>query len=218
MAGGRDFGMRAALATAVTSVFGPRARVRREPWAFVLGVTGGLAAMVLAAQVRIPVLGTDVPMTLQSFGVLLVGFALRPPQAVTAALLYLSCGVAGLGVFAAGSTGLFGPTGGYLVGFVAASWLVSRLTPRGRSQPVSFVRLLAAGAAGMVVILAFGVAGRVPALGGDVGLAIQTGLLPFVGKSVVELLLAVSLVTSLRGMRRAFPGTVPMNRFGGFRS
>ena len=218
MAGGRDFGMKAALATAVTSVFGTRAWVRREPWAFVLGVSGGLAAMVLAAQVRIPVLGTDVPMTLQSFGVLLVGFALRPPQAVAAVLLYLGCGAAGLGVFAAGSTGLSGPTGGYLVGFVAASWLVSTLTVRGRSQPVSFVRLLAAGAAGMVVILTLGVAGRVLALGGDVGLAIRTGLLPFAGKSVVELFLAVSLVTSLRGMRRSLSGTAPKNRFGGFRS
>ncbi len=207
--------MRAASAT---GVFGTSPWVRREPWAFVFGVSGGLAAMVAAAQVRIPVLGTDVPMTLQSFGVLLVGFTLRPSQAVTAALLYLSCGAAGLGVFAAGSTGLIGPTGGYLVGFVAASWLVSTLSQRGLSKPVSVVRLLAAGTAGMVAILALGVAGRVPALGGDVGLAIRTGLLPFVGKSVVELLLAVSLVTSLRGMRRAFPGAVPMDRKGGFRS
>ena len=175
-----------------------------------------LAAMVAAAQVRIPVLGTDVPMTLQSFGVLLIGYTLRPPQAVAAALLYLGCGAAGLPVFAAGSTGVGGPTGGDLVGCVVASWLVSTL--KGRSQPASLVRLLAAGAAGMVAILTLGVAGRVPALGGNVGLALRTGLLPFVGKSVVELLLAVSLVRSLRGMRRPFPGTVPMNRFGGFRS
>lgn len=216
MAGPRDFGMKAALATVVTSVFRTRAWVRREPWTFIIGVSGGFAAMVAAAQVRIPVLGTDVPMTLQSFGVLLVGYTLRPSRAVAAALLYLGCGAAGLGVFAAGSTGLSGPTGGYLVGFVVASWLVSTL--KGRSQPVSIVRLVAAGAAGMVAILTLGVAGRVPALGGDVGLALRTGLLPFVEKSVVELLLAVSLVTSLRGMRRSLSGTAPKNRFGGFRS
>ena len=66
MAGRQDFGMRAASAT---GVFGTRPWVRREQWAFVFGVSGGLAAMVAAAQVRIPVLGTDVPMTLQSFGV-----------------------------------------------------------------------------------------------------------------------------------------------------
>ncbi len=137
-------------------------------------------------------------MTMQAFGALLAGYALRPHQALAATMLYLACGAAGLPVFAPGSSGLAGLTGGYIIGFVAAAWLVSLLKgPPG----AGYGRLLTAGAVGTIAILVVGVIWRVPALGGDLPLAIRTGLVPFLGKSLVELFLAAGLVRSVRGLR-----------------
>jgi hypothetical protein len=78
---------------------------------FSLSVIGFAAFTALGAQVRVPVPWSDVPMTLQSLAVLMVGFTLGPVAACSAMLLYLGCGAAGLPVFAPGSAGLFGATG-----------------------------------------------------------------------------------------------------------
>lgn len=158
----------------------------------------------LGAQVRIPVPWSDVPLTLQVLAVLSTGLMLPPAGAVAATLLYLVCGVAGLPVFAVGSAGLAGPTGGYLVGFVLAAGLVSAL--RG-GREAGFGRLLAVSAVGSLVILALGALWRVVLacawglFGGDTGLAVTTGLMPFLAKTVVEVFLAVTLVVSIRGPR-----------------
>ena len=113
-------------------------------------------------------------------------------------LLYLLCGAAGLPVFAPGSAGLIGPTGGYIVGFLAAAWLVSVLKGGSRA---GFARLLGAGAAGTLTVFLLGFAWRVFWFGGGVQLAIATGLAPFALKTGVELLLAVGLVSSFRSWR-----------------
>jgi len=152
----------------------------------------------LGAQVRMPIPGTDVPLTLQLLAVLLTGFALTPARATTAVLLYLLGGAAGLPVFAPGSAGLIGPTGGYIVGFVAAALLVSVLKGGGEA---GFARLLAAGAVGTVAVFAVGVGWRVVWFGGDARFAVVTGLTPFVVKAVVELLFAVILVSMVRARR-----------------
>ncbi|UCE58852.1 MAG: biotin transporter BioY [Phycisphaerales bacterium] len=166
-------------------------------------VLGCCALIALGAQVRVPIPGTDVPMTLQLLAVLLTGFALPPARAMCATLLYLACGAAGLGVFVPGSAGVVGPTGGYLVGFVVAAWLLSVLKGGSRS---GFFRLLAAGAVGCLAVFVLGIAWRTFWFAGDVRLAIVTGLLPFAGKAVVELLLATTMVTAVRGLRRVGAG------------
>jgi len=163
------------------------------------GVLVGCFLMSLAAQVKVPVPGTTVPMTLQSFAVLLVGFALEPSRAAAAMLLYLACGACGLPVFAPGSAGLAGETGGYIVGFVLAASVISLVRGRGEA---ALVRSLQAGTVGLMVLFVCGVGWRAVWSGGDVRFAVVTGLLPFVVKAVVELLLALTLVTSVRGLRR----------------
>ena len=162
-------------------------------------VLGGCLLMALAAQVRIHVPGTDVPMTLQSLAVLLCGLSLTPPRAVAAMLLYLGCGTLGLPFFAVGSGGLLGPTGGYLMGFVVAAGVVSGLTGTGE---VRFFRAVLAGLIGMAVLFGIGVGWRVVWLGGNVKLAIATGLVPFALKTVVETLVAATLVGSWRSRGR----------------
>lgn len=162
-------------------------------WTFGLSVLAFAALTALGAQVRVPIPWSDVPMTLQSLAVLLAGFTLGPIAATSAMILYLACGAAGLPVFAAGSAGLFGATGGYLIGFVFAAMVISLL--RGR-QRASVGRLLIAGFAGLAVLFAFGLAWRyVYAMisGVDAGALLAAGVVPFIPKAIVELLLAVTL-------------------------
>ena len=81
-------------------------------------VAMGTALTALAAQVSVPVPGSPVPVTGQTFAVLLVGAALGPGRAVASQALYLLLGVAGLPVFTQGAHGievLFGATGGRFV-------------------------------------------------------------------------------------------------------
>jgi len=158
-------------------------------------VPGFVLLMTLTAQVRVPVPGTDVPMTLQLLGVLLGGLLLSPSQAAAALSAYLVLGSAGLPVFAPGSTGLWGPTGGYLVGFIPAACLMGVV--RGRSG-AGVSRLMAAGFVGVVVVFVCGIGWRTVWLAGEWRLALLTGLLPFAIKAMVELCLAVALVVTVR--------------------
>ncbi|MBU0718981.1 MAG: biotin transporter BioY [Planctomycetes bacterium] len=159
-------------------------------------VVGGCALMCLAAQVRVPLPGTVVPMTLQSLSLLLVGFVLCPRHAASAMLLYLACGTLGLPVFSPESAGLLGPTGGYLVGFVLAAWTISALS--GPEKP-STGRLVVAGAVGLVVLFATGLGWLTVWLGGDVEQAALMGVVPFVVPALAELALAVACVAVASG-------------------
>jgi biotin transport system substrate-specific component len=164
-------------------------------------IIGFAALTALAAQVKVPLPWTDVPMTLQSLAVLLAGLALSPAASAAAMVLYLCGGAAGLPVFTPGSQGLVGPTGGYIVGFVAAAWTIAML--RGGSN-ASAVRLGFAALGGMGVLFTCGTGGRTIwalAHGIDPKLAMATGLLPFIPKALIEIGLAVSLVTATRGFR-----------------
>lgn len=166
-----------------------------------LPIMGFAALTALAAQVKVPLPWTDVPMTLQSLAVLLAGLALSPAGSAAAMVLYLCCGAAGLPVFMPGSLGLVGPTGGYIVGFVAAAWTIAVL--RGGLN-ASVRRMAAAAFCGMCVLFACGVCWRAvwaPAVGVDPGVAVLTGLAPFIPKALIEIGLAVSLVTATRGFR-----------------
>lgn len=112
----------------------------------------GLAALTaLLAQVRVPVPFSPVPITGQTFAVLLGAAALGPLRAVTAQGLYVLVGLAGLPVFsgwAGGVEAVLGVTGGYLVGFVVASLVVGALARRGLDRrPIGMLVAFAAGTA-----------------------------------------------------------------------
>lgn len=160
-------------------------------------IVAGCALIVLGAQVRIPLPPSPVPMTLQLMGVLFIGLTLVPAQAVSATVLYLLCGAAGLPVFAAGSAGVFGPTGGYLVGFVASAWLVSSMT---RRSEIGLYRLLLAATCGTVVVFVLGV-GWLAVWPSDVGLSLKMGLFPFALKAAVQVPLVAVLVFQVHRIR-----------------
>ena len=167
--------------------------VTHDAWMDVSSIFAGCLVMILAALVRVPVPGTDVPMTLQLLGVLLAGYALNPACAALSMVLYMVCGACGLPVFA-GTGGLMGSTGGYIMGFVPAAYVVSLVSG---SKSASVARMIGAGLCGMSIVFGMGVAWRVvllPVFGvgqEHAGLAVATGIVPFVGKAVVELMLAV---------------------------
>lgn len=100
--------------------------VRAHPWARLAAAPILFAGLVaLGGQIRIPIPGNPIPLTLQLVAVLLAGAFLRPAAAASSMALFLTAGALGAPVFAGGGLGagwLVGPTGGYLIGFVPAAF------------------------------------------------------------------------------------------------
>lgn len=163
----------------------PRAGVLQN----MLLIFGASAVTALAAQIAVPVPWSPVPITGQTFAVLLSGAALGARRAFLAQALYLVEGSMGLPVFAAGTTGLAtfaGPTGGYLVAFPFAAALTGTLAARGWDR--HFATMLLGMLLGSAVIFAFGLiqlSRFVPQ-----AQLLAAGLLPFVPGDLIKSALA----------------------------
>ena len=156
-------------------------------WKLVL-VLAGSALIALAAQVRIPLPFSPVPVTGQTFAVLLVAAALGR-LGLWSVIAYLIEGAAGLPVFAGGTFGvgtIVGPTGGYLIGFALAAAVVGSAAERGWDRHLATA--LAAMLLGEVAIYACGLAwlARFPL---PVPL-LDAGLIPFIPGDVLKMVLA----------------------------
>ena len=157
-------------------------------------VVAGALLIYLSARVAIPVPGSPVPITGQTFGVLLVGGALGFRRGLIGVALYVLLGVIGLPFFAEGKGGIsviWGATGGYLIGFVIAGALVGRLAELGWDRRIG--GSLGAMLLGSAVIYAIGL----PWLGVVVGMSpaetIAQGLTPFIFGDAIKLVLAAVL-------------------------
>ena len=143
----------------------------------------------LSAQIEFHLPWSPVPVTGQTFMVLLTGALLGRRWGMASMAMYLAQGCAGLPVFAGGAAGfhwLLGPTGGYLLGFVPAAWLTGRLAERGWGR--SPLTAAAAMAIGSSVIFAFGLAGLarfVPS-----GKLFALGLFPFIPGDLAKVVFA----------------------------
>jgi biotin transport system substrate-specific component len=160
----------------------------------VVAVGLGALLVALAAQVRVPLPFTPVPVTLQDLAVLTVGGLLGATAGAAALVTYLGLGILGLPVFSGGGAGLpwlFGPTGGYLLAFPVAAFLMGAVAHRR-----GFVRALVGATLGMVVIHLGGVA-QLALLTGDLATAFRTGSLPFVSVSALKAALAAALVAGV---------------------
>lgn len=161
----------------------------------------GLTA--LAAQIRIPLGFTPVPITGQTFAVLLAGAALGARLGAGSQLIYLAAGAVGLPVFTGGGSGLeyfTGATAGYLVGFVLAAALVGRLAERGQDRKVNTA--ITAFLAGSAIIYACGAVGLMITADMDLTTAIAQGVTPFVFGDVLKATAAgmlLPLAWKLRG-------------------
>ena len=158
-------------------------------------IVAGAALTAVAAQVALPVPGSPVPVTGQTFAVLLTAAALGPARGLAAQALYLVLGIAGLPVFAGASHGpgaLFGATGGYLAGFLAAAVIVGYGTRRGADRsPVQTLLLFALASAAIYLI---GTAWLCVDTGMSVSAGISAGVTPFLPGDAVKALLAAGLL------------------------
>ena len=158
-------------------------------------VAGGAAFVGLAAQISIPLPFTPVPLTLQTFAVLLAASALGTVRGVASMALYALAGIAGVPWFAEGSSGLTMPSFGYIVGFIAAAFVVGRLAEHGATRVLG--RSIGLMLIGSVVIYAIGatwlkVSLGVPFLGADSAWAY--GVQPFLIGDAMKLLAAAALL------------------------
>ena len=167
-----------------------RSPAERIAQGVVFALSGSLL-LVLSAKVQVPFY--PVPLTLQTLVVLLLGATLGARLAAAAVALYLIQGLAGLPVFAgavAGPAYMAGPTGGFLVGFLAAAALTGFVADRRWDR--SWIRLLASLSLGHAVVFAFGFLWLAQLIG--VQKAFAAGVAPFVLATIVKTLLAVALV------------------------
>ena len=163
----------------------------------VILVALGTALLTLSAKVNLPL--PYVPMTLQTLVVLMIGAAYGWRLGCATVIAYLAEGAIGLPVFAGpigGLAPLFGPTGGYLFGFVPAAFATGWLSERGWDRSVP--RLFVAMALGHIIILAAGYVWL--AVGMKLGFekAWLVGIAPFLAASVVKNALGAALVPAIR--------------------
>jgi biotin transport system substrate-specific component len=154
-------------------------------------VVGGAALTALAAQVSIPLPFTPVPLTLQTFAVLLVGASLGTARGLLSMALYLLVGVAGAPVFSHGTSGWGGASFGYVVGFVLAAALVGRLAERGLTRTP--VRTAAVMVLGNLAIYAVGVPWLMAVAHVDLPKALALGVVPFLLGDAVKVAVAAGL-------------------------
>jgi len=156
-------------------------------------VAAGSLLIALSAWVAVPLPFSPVPVTGQTFAVLLVGSALGARRGAAAALAYLAEGCSGLPVFAGGAAGphvLVGPTGGYLAGFVLGALVCGALAERGWDRRVLttvFSMIL-----GNIAILIPGLLWLQRFVGPESTFAM--GLFPFLPGDVVKIALAAALL------------------------
>lgn len=155
-------------------------------------VVAGSLLLTLSAKLHVPF--WPVPMTMQTYVVLVLGMALGPRLGCAAVALYLVEGAVGLPVFSGtpergiGLAYMAGPTGGYLAGFLAAAALVGAMSARGMDRrPLG---ALLAAVAGMAVIYLLGLAWLSHLIG--IEKAVKFGALPFLLGDGLKILLVMA--------------------------
>jgi biotin transport system substrate-specific component len=150
-------------------------------------VLGAALLTAVCAQISIPLPGDPVPITGQTFAVLLSGAALGANRGALAMGLYLALGLIGLPVYSDGGAGagvVWGATGGYLIGFLPAAYLVGRLS--GARLDRSPWKALPLFTLGSLVVFAVGVPWLAVSADVTLGRAIELGFIPFVAGGIVK--------------------------------
>jgi biotin transport system substrate-specific component len=182
--------MRPDAATLRLAVF-PRPRALTD----VLLVLGGAGFVALAAQVSIDLPFTPVPITGQTFAVLLVGASLGALLGLASLGLYLFVGSLGAPIYADGQGGwdtLSGPTGGYIIGFALAAFVIGALAQRHWDR--RFSSAVAAMLTGNVVIYLVGLPWLAEKIDAGLETTLEQGLYPFVVGDLLKLYLAGALL------------------------
>ena len=177
----------------VAGVFRPCRKIYAGFYDISLIIVGSLL-IGLCAQVKIRLPFSPVPVTLQTFAVLIIGALLGSRRGGLCVLAYITEGAAGLPVFAAGAglTVLSGPTGGYLVGFIAAACITGLLAEKGWDRQVATTVL--AMLLGNASIYVFGLLWLSCLLGAK--MVLTAGLYPFIIGDCLKISLAAIILPS----------------------
>ena len=150
------------------------------------------AALTAAVSpIKIPLGFTPVPITLQTLMVLLAGALLGANLGALSQALYVLVGALGLPVFAGGGSGfgaLFGPSGGFLFGFIAAAYVVGKIVEKVKKP--GYLQLVIAMLIGSLVIYVFGVSGGLIATGLPLTQILVGWVLPFIIGDIIKLVAA----------------------------
>jgi biotin transport system substrate-specific component len=179
--------VRSTLASAIWPVMENRSALLR----LAVLVLAGTAILAASAQVKVPM--WPVPVTMQTFVVLMIGMAYGWRLGGATLLAYMGEGALGLPVFASGGGLAYfaGPTSGFLIGFFVAAVFVGWLAERGWDQ--SLLRTAIAMTGGTALIYLFGVS-WLAVFFGDVDKALVHGLYPFIVGDMVKIALAALLL------------------------
>jgi biotin transport system substrate-specific component len=164
----------------------PGARVRDA-----LLVVGAALFTALLAQVSVPVPDSPVPITGQTLAVVLTAAALGPLRGLSGQALYVALGAVGLPFYSDASGGfdaVAGATGGYLIGFLPAAYLIGLAAQQGQDRRVT--RALPLVLAGQLVIFAVGVPWLAVVADLSAARALELGFYPFLLGGVVKAVLA----------------------------
>jgi biotin transport system substrate-specific component len=168
-------------------------------------VVFGSLLVAVCAHLMVPLWFTPVPVTLQTFAVLLLGLVLSPGLAAAAMILYLLEGMAGLPVLSpvgpVGFLHILGPTGGYLLAYPAAAAMTGWLRRRiGRG---AFTASALAAAVGSLVILLAGAAWFAIVSHQSTGTVVALSVAPFLPGDILKVVAAAGVATGLRRFRRS---------------
>jgi len=154
------------------------------------------ALTAVGAYISIPV--GPVPIVLQSLFILLAGLSLGRAWGTASVGIYLLAGVVGLPVFAGGTGGIgrfFGPTGGYLIGFLPAVYITGLISEIRKKNVLMDVFAMICGS---VLIYAFGVSWLKVITGMSLNKAVAVGMLPFLPGDALKIAAAAFIARSVR--------------------
>lgn len=152
-------------------------------------VVGGAALTGLAAQIAVPVPGSPVPVTGQTFAALLVAAAFGARRGFLALAVYALVGAAGVPWFANGTSGAGGASFGYVLGMLLAATVVGALAQHGADRSV--LRTAGTMVLGSAVIYAVGVPYLMASTGMSLTVAVAAGLTPFLIGDALKAALAM---------------------------
>jgi biotin transport system substrate-specific component len=154
------------------------------------------ALTAVGAYIAIPI--GPVPIVLQNLFVMLTGLLLGSRWGLISIGIYLLAGAVGLPVFAGGTGGIakfLGPTGGYLIGFAAAVYLIGLISERGRGSVVVDVLAMLAGS---LVIYGIGVGWLKVVTSMSLAKAASVGMLPFLLGDALKIAAAIPIARAVR--------------------